>query len=536
MYQYFCCLCLFLFTPRVTMAAEPMSLEKYLETVKLKNRTFQASPHSLEAAYYGVLASVGYQRPALAASIGASYLTDREESAVKERNITSANVDLNFSWRIDINGSYSLDEQQQILSYENQRVFFDDGFHILMAATEDVYWSAAVAREDTVLQKDALRQRRENLYITEEKFNYQLVPKLDIVRAESQVVAAESLVSRAEAQYLNILVNMSDLVGGAKIVPAEDPLTVPVFDSIDELEKNILSRPDIHGEHVALERSRIVKKLTAKGLSLSLEVDVTYSPFAAPSNSSSPQKNEAIATLRINIPISNGNKTKYKILNSDRLVLAEEEKLEALQNTANKEFAIAWVNWKDASMLEQDKKRQVEWSDEELALTELLYTEGMGAQIDLLNAQTDNQQVRTEYLRAIGEMYTALVALRKAAGSYAPNERGGWKDAVLQYGKGDKVSRLLTRNDAERLEQKSKAQKEMSRRKKSGNGKGKTGQIQAKKLQEPLVKKKISAEISVSDKGNVYKVELKLTLEASQVMPSLKEGWKEPTLMPIIEA
>ena len=118
-------------------------------------------------------------------------------------------------------------------------------------------------------------------------------------------------------------------------------------------------------------------------------------------------------------------------------VLAEEEKLEELKNTANKEFTVALINWKDASTLEQDKKRQVERSDEELALTELLYTEGMGAQIDLLNAQTDNQQVRTEYLSAIGEMYTALVALKRAAGDYAPNEHGSWKEAVsclaLQY-------------------------------------------------------------------------------------------------------
>jgi outer membrane protein TolC len=516
----------------MTMAAEPISLEKYLETVKLKNRTLQANAHSLEAAYYGVLASVGYQRPALAASVSGSYLTGREESAVKENNITSSNVELNLSWRIDVNGSYTLDEQQQILSYENQRALFDAELNTLMSTAEEIYWSAVVAREDIVLQKDVLRQRRENLHITEEKFKYQLVPKLDIVRAESQVVAAESLVSRAVARYLNVLENMSDLVGGAKIVPSEDPLIVPIFDTIPELEKAILSRPDIRAERLTLERSRIVKKLTAKGLAPSLEVGVTYSPLADPWDSSSPQKGEAVATLRMNIPISNGNETKYKLLNSDRLVLAEEEKLEALKNTANKEFRIALLNWKDASMLEQDKKRQVEWSDEELALTELLYTEGMGAQIDLLNAQTDNQQIRTEYLSAIGEMYAALVALKRAAGDYAPNEHGSWKEAVIRYGKGDKVSRLLTRNEAGKLEQKNRAQKELSRRGKKDSGKEKTGQNQAKSMPKQSTKEKIHAEISVPDKGTADKVEIKLTLEASRFMPPLNENWKEPTLLP----
>jgi outer membrane protein TolC len=515
------------------MAAEPISLEKYLETVKLQNRTLQSNAHSLEAAYYGVLASVSYQRPALAASVGGSYLTGREESAVKTRDITSSNVDLNLSWRIDVNGSYTLDEQQQILSYENQRALFDDGLNTLMAAAEEIYWSAAVAKENIILQKDVLRQRRENLSITEEKFNYLLVPKLDVVRAESQVVAAESLVSRAEARYLNILENMADLVG-IKIVPSEEPLIVPVLDTITELEKAILSRPDIRAEQLALERSRIVKKLTAKGLAPSLEVGVTFSPFADPWNSSSPQKGEAVATLRMNIPIANGNETKYRILNTDRLVLAEEEKLEALKNTSNKEFAIALINWKDASMLEQDKKRQVERSDEELALTELLYTEGMGAQIDLLNAQTDNQQIRTEYLSAIGEMYNALVALKRAAGDYAPNENGSWKEAVVRYGKGDRVSRFLTQNEAERLEQKNKAQKEITRRKKGGGEQEKTNQMQAKTIKKQPVKKKLNAKISVPDKGNGDKVEINLTLEPSQIMPPLIGGWKTPTLMPIM--
>jgi outer membrane protein TolC len=457
------------------MATESVSLEKYLETVKMKNRTLHANTRSLEAAYYGVLASVSYQRPTLAANIGGSYLTGREESTGKNRDITSSNADLSFSWRIDVNGSYSLDEQQQILSYENQRALFDDGLNTFLSTAEEIYWSAVVARENIALQKDILRQRKENLRITEEKFNYQLVPKLDIVRAEAQVVAAESLASRAEARYLSILESMSDLAGGVRITPAEEALIVPVLGAVTDLEKKILTRPDIRAELLALDRSRILKKLTAKGLAPSLQAGITFSPFSDPRDSSSPQRRETMATVRINIPILDGNETKYKILNSDRLVLTEEEKLEALKNTAHKEFAIALINWKDASTLAQDKKRQVEWSDEELALTELLYTEGMGAQIDLLNAQTDNQQVRTEYLNAIGEMYTALAALKRAAGDYAPSEDGNWKEAVIQYSKGDKVSRILTRSEAERLEQKKGAKIAINQQKDKRSKKTKKG-------------------------------------------------------------
>jgi outer membrane protein TolC len=82
----------------------------------------------------------------------------------------------------------------------------------------------------------------------------------------------------------------------------------------------------------------------------------------------------------------------------------------------------------------------VERSDEELRITELMYNEGMGAQIDLINAQTENQRVRTDYLNAVNGMYAAIVEFRKAIGDYAPDEDGTWKEAVARYGKGTDVA------------------------------------------------------------------------------------------------
>ena len=80
--------------------------------------------------------------------------------------------------------------------------------------------------------------------------------------------------------------------------------------------------------------------------------------------------------------------------------------------------------WKNASVAEMDKKRQVERAEEELRITELMYSEGMGAQIDLINAQTAYQGVRTQYLNSVKEMYVALVQLRRAIGDYSPDESG----------------------------------------------------------------------------------------------------------------
>ena len=96
-------------------------------------------------------------------------------------------------------------------------------------------------------------------------------------------------------------------------------------------------------------------------------------------------------------------------------------------------------------LFRSDKKRQVECAEEELRITELMYSEGMGAQIDLINAQTAYQGVRTQYLNSVKEMYVALVQLRRAIGDYSPDESGDWREAVVRYGKGRPVSGEVAR-------------------------------------------------------------------------------------------
>jgi outer membrane protein TolC len=420
-------------------AAEVVALDKYLEMVKQGNHSLQAGARNAEAAYYGVLASVSYQRPNAALSGSASYVTDQKTGNEHNRNSLVYNTSLGLTQRFDLSGEYTLDERQQILFYESQRAAFDNSVNLLFAAAEETYWSAVLARENIALQKDVLRQRRENNRVTEEKYRQQLVPRLDLIRSEAQVVAAESLVTEAEAQYRNLLSGMAALTGGAEVVPVEEPLAVPAFDFGAGLKEALLTRPDLRAARLALERSKLVKKLAAKGMLPTLTGAIRWTPWSDPWNSSTPQNKELGASLTLNIPLVDGGATRYKTLNTDRLTRGAEASLKSAENSANQDLTVALNNWERASALEKDKKRQVERSDEELRITELMYNEGMGAQIDLINAQTENQRVRTDYLNAVKGMYAAVVEVRKAIGDYAPDESGTWKEAVVKYGKGEQL-------------------------------------------------------------------------------------------------
>ena len=437
--KYFMICALVLNFPTVSFASVSMTLPQYINELLLNNHSLKAGIKNVEAGYYSVLASVGYQRPSVNASLSGSFATAQASGNEKKYHVTVGNLGLRLTQRIDISGSYKLDEKQNILGYEASRANFDDSVNTLVAGAEEIWWSAVLARENMKLQREILLQRSENHRVTLEKYNQELVPKLDIVRSESQVVAAESLVKNAETTYLNLIAELSFMAGGLDVEPVDEELKVPSFDVSMNYENALEIRPDLRAAKLNLERAKIVKKLTAKGLSPTLDFGFQWTPWSDPETYATPNKREAGVSLTLTIPITDGNQTKYKVMNADRLIQVAEANLEGLKESTRRDITVAINNWRNASAAEQDKQRQVERSEEELRITELMYSEGMGAQIDLINAQTAYQAVRTEYLDAVKDMYVALVALRKAIGDYSPNEDGTWGEAVKRYGKGNKV-------------------------------------------------------------------------------------------------
>ena len=439
-YMFFCSIVIFssiLIFQSTSYASVSMRLPQYVNEILLNNHSLRAGVKNVEADYYSVLASVAYQRPSINASANGSYTT-RTLSA-HENHVFAGSLSAMLTQRIDISGSYTLDEQQNILGYEVTRANFDNTINTMIAAAEETWWSAVLARENMKLQKEILLQRSENHRVTVEKFNQELVPRLDIVRSEAQVVEAETLAKTAETAYMNLLAELSLMAGGLDVEPVDEELRVPEFDVALNYEEALEYRPDVRAARLNLERSKLVKELASKGMKPTLNFGFQWTAWADPESSVTPNSNQAGASLTLSLPIYDGKATKYRVMNTDRLIQAAESNLEALREQTRRDITVAMNNWRNAAAAEQDKKRQVERSEEELRITELMYSEGMGAQIDLINAQTAYQSVRTEYLDAVKNMYVALVALRKAIGDYSPDENGTWHEAVARYGKGNDI-------------------------------------------------------------------------------------------------
>jgi outer membrane protein TolC len=127
------------------------------------------------------------------------------------------------------------------------------------------------------------------------------------------------------------------------------------------------------------------------------------------------------ASIRLNIPLRDGGAAKNKFLSAKASVESAEASLAYIETVTAKN------GWNRSVALERAERSEMEMSNEELRVTELMYREGMGAQIDLINAQIENQRVRAEYLNAVKNIYVSMIQLKKATGDYAEKTEVGKK-------------------------------------------------------------------------------------------------------------
>lgn len=394
--------------------ASEMSLEGFLLAVRDNNPTLQSSLKRLEASYHAVRSAVAVQRPSVGLRGAASYATDDSQRRQGAYSLSAA-----ISHRFDVSGVYSAQEKQLLLQYNILSADHLALINNMLAAAESLYWRSFIARENSALQKEILAQRREDLRITEEKFRQQLIPRLDVVRAQARVEEAESIVVQADSAYQDALTQLATLAGGIAVTPRAELLLVPSLSVRAGVESAMEKRNDVRSAEMSLERARVLKTLAAKGMSPSVEGAIGYT-ILTDSPNQQPDQNEFLFSLNVSLPLYDGGKTEEDTEEKARGVEAAERSLEARRLAVREDVLKARTQWEKAVALEASKRKQVARSDEELKITQLMYVEGMGAQIDLLNAQVDNQRVRTEHLDAIKEMYLALVSLRQAMSEYEP--------------------------------------------------------------------------------------------------------------------
>lgn len=393
----------------VFSASEEVSVEKLLLLVQLENKTIKSSASRLESTYYAVRSAVSSQRPAVVIQGTTNSITSENAE-----NTISAGI----THRLDISGIYSTQEKSAIYGYLVQAETHRNLVNDILSSAEALYWMGVMALENVDLYRNILKQRQENLRITEEQFRQDLIPMLDVIRAETKMEESISLLTQAESDYRDILAQLSTLVAGLEVSPLKTSLIPPDMPRVRDVEETCSDRPDIRSLEYALEKAGRDLDLAAKGLSPTLDAFLGWTAWSD-SERISPAENEILLSLTLNVPITDGNNTKNQVREKEETIKGAKRELEARKDKAREEIILAQNRWEKALALRKSREKQAQLAEEELRITTLLYTEGLGSQLDLLNAQTEHVRANTERLDTIKELYLALVDMKRACGTYA---------------------------------------------------------------------------------------------------------------------
>jgi outer membrane protein TolC len=259
---------------------------------------------------------------------------------------------------------------------------------------------------------DAVRRRKEG----------GLATVADVYRTETQVAQAQLALVRSRGDLEKARGQLATVVG----LPVNSslrvqslsapPETVQVVTSVaDYLERMKMSRPDLIAAEAQVRAARATASATAKaGLpSIELVGASTYSDYR-------PDKPYTIAhsvTLNLRIPIFTGFRDTYSARQAEALAAQAEAARDVLYQQSTLEV---WQSYYDLQTVRSGittTETQVKSAEQTAVATLARYKSGFGTILDLITAQQDEVNARTQRIQAYLDWYTVLARLNLALGA-----------------------------------------------------------------------------------------------------------------------
>ncbi len=120
--------------------------------------------------------------------------------------------------------------------------------------------------------------------------------------------------------------------------------------------------------------------------------------------------------LNLSIPIFDGFSKRSNIQRNKVQVRQMEKRISQLENNVNREIIASEIKVSNAVRNVESQSENVSLTDEVYAVTKIKYQEGVGSNLEVIEANTSLKEAQTNYLNALYEVATAQIELKKALG------------------------------------------------------------------------------------------------------------------------
>lgn len=119
---------------------------------------------------------------------------------------------------------------------------------------------------------------------------------------------------------------------------------------------------------------------------------------------------------RLNIPIFSSGMRRYKVQQSEVALKKAQNNLKMLEQGIDLELAGARINLENAAATLESQKKNITLAEDVFRMAKLKYEQGVGSNLEVLNAETSLKEAQTNYFGALFDALVARVDYDKATG------------------------------------------------------------------------------------------------------------------------
>jgi outer membrane protein len=124
----------------------------------------------------------------------------------------------------------------------------------------------------------------------------------------------------------------------------------------------------------------------------------------------------AVIGLTVNMPIFDGFQKQRRIQQAKLNIQKTENTIQNLENAIDMEATVAWTNYQNALISMNTQKKNIDLASHIYDVTQIKFKEGVGSNLEVVNAETSMKEAQTNYMNAVYEYYVSKVDLEKALG------------------------------------------------------------------------------------------------------------------------
>lgn len=394
--------------------AEAITLEQALELAKEKANQIRLSEldikkaeEEIKRARAGILpqVSVSYNYTYFGQDLALGFTPHNRQNAVLQLNQTIFNKQV-----------FELIKLANI-QRELQSLIKEDVQRTLESQVKDLFYGLLYRKELIKLQKENLDYWEENYRVVSAKFSAGVVPKVELLRAQSQLEQARSQLEQARADYLRALEDFKALLKLEGNVEPEGTLELKGFDLKEEellqalKEKNStlrVAKKSVELAQGTVELKRAQNLPTVNGFA-------NYQVFTgkrSPVGDTDWLKGYSFG-VSINYLIFDGFSRKAEISGAEIDLLKQRENLLQLEYDLRARLRSTLLSINSLQIQIRAVQSSLEFAKEGLRLSTERYRLGVGSQLELLEARANYNNLLANYYILLYQYNSSLASLER---------------------------------------------------------------------------------------------------------------------------